>query len=200
MKQDDIYGSLEGQTPLTDHEKLELRPSFSTRGELNEAERLNILSARIWAMRGTVLRRSDLLSDFFGRELHHRMFSQVWGWAGRYRTSERNIGWEWHRIQEGVRVAFEDAVFWLKHETYPLHECAVRLHYQLVVIHPWVNGNGRHARLMADALVASRNEKPLSWGVGANLAATGGARSRYISAIRKADEGNYRHLLRFAMT
>lgn len=198
MKPNEIFGSLDGQTPLTDDERLELRPSFSTRRELNEAERLNINTARIWAMRGAVLGRSDLLTDVFGRELHRRMFNQVWKWAGRYRKTERNLGWEPHRIPEGVRVAFDDTAFRLNHETYPLHECAIRLHHQLAVIHPWVNGNGRHARLMADLLVASGKGKPLTWGAEANLAASGTARSCYIDAIRKADGGDFGHLLKFA--
>ncbi len=198
MTPDDIFESLDGQTPLTDEERHDLRPSFSTRGELNEAERLNINAARLWAMRRAVLRRPDLLTDAFGRDLHRRMFNPVWRWAGRYRTTERNLGWEPHRIPEGVCVAFDDAGYWVEHETYALHECAVRLHHRLVVIHPWANGNGRHARLIADIVIASRNEKPLTWGADTNLAASRTARSRYLDAIRKADSGDFGPLFEFA--
>jgi fido (protein-threonine AMPylation protein) len=90
---DDLWQDEPGQTPLTEEEKLQLRPSLSTRAQLNAGERLNIHAARLWAMRRTVLRRPDLITDAFARELHRRMFNQIWRWAGKYRTSDRNLGW-----------------------------------------------------------------------------------------------------------
>ena len=75
---DDHWQDEPGQTPLTAEEKLQLRPSLSTRAQLNAAERLNIHAARLWAMRKAGLRRPDLLTDAFARELHRRMFNQIW--------------------------------------------------------------------------------------------------------------------------
>ncbi|MEI6105875.1 MAG: mobile mystery protein B, partial [Opitutae bacterium] len=162
------------------------------------AERLNIHAARLWAMRKTVLRRSDLLTDTFARELHRRMFNQIWRWAGKYRTSDRNLGWEWPRIPEGVRALLDDARFWDEHATYPVTEIAVRLHHRMVVIHPWPNGNGRHARLLADILVAARSSPALTWGAQLDLVQPGQARTQYIAALRAADQNDYQPLLAFA--
>lgn len=194
----DLFPVEDGTTPLTPEEQLELIPSLTTRAQLNEVERLGINTARVWAMRPRALTRTDLLSDVFGRELHRRMFRGVWRWAGRYRTTEKNLGWEVARITEGVRNAFDDAQSQLHHTSYPLHEVAVRLHHQLVVIHPWPNGNGRHARLIADIVVASRGGALLTWGAGVNLVAAGEIRARYLSAVRAADGRDFGPLLEFA--
>jgi Fic-DOC domain mobile mystery protein B len=194
----DIFAASEGNTELSEEERLELIPSLTTRAELNAIERLNINAARVWAMRPRALQRPDLLTDAFARELHRRMFNQVWRWAGRYRTTEKNLGWEVHRLTEGVRNAFDDAQYWMQHSTYPLHEAAVRLHHQLVAIHPWPNGNGRHSRLIADLLVVSRGGDELTWGARADLMGAGEMRNRYITAIRAADAGDIVPLMNFA--
>ncbi|MEJ1972963.1 MAG: mobile mystery protein B [Lacunisphaera sp.] len=192
---DDLWLDGPGQTPLTAEEKLQLRPSLSTRAQLNAVERLNIQRARLWAMRKAGLRRTDLLTDTFARELHRRMFNQVWKWAGKYRTTDRNLGWEWPRIPEGMRVLLTDASYWLEQDTYPLAEIAVRLHHRMVVIHLWPNGNGRHARLLADILIAARQAPALTWG--ADLAQPGDARTGYIAALKAADQNDYAPLLAF---
>jgi Fic-DOC domain mobile mystery protein B len=195
---DHLWKAKPGQTELSEREKLDLIPSLITRSQLNEYELLNTASARDWAMSPNVQKRDDLLTDFFARELHRRMFSSVWKWAGKYRTTERNLGWEPHRITEGMRVAFDNARHWVKHDTYSITESAVRLHYQLVAIHPWSNGNGRHARLIADVFMVSRGNSELPWGgTRSDLVNAGTARYHYIEALRKADSGTFQPLLDF---
>ncbi len=195
---DDLFPAEDGDTPLTPEEQLDLIPSLSIRAQLNELERHTIHTTRVWAMRPKSLARPDLLTNTFARELHRRMFHGVWRWAGRYRTTEKNLGWTVPRLTEGVRNAFDDAQSQLTHASYPLHEIAVRLHHRLVVIHPWPNGNGRHARLIADLLGASHSAPPLTWGAGANLVPAGEIRTRYLTAVRAADENNFAPLLAFA--
>ncbi len=196
----DLFEQADAATPLGEEERMALIPSLSTRAELNQFERLNINAARVWAMRRSVLRRTDLLSDTFARELHRRMFNQVWKWAGKYRTSEKNLGWEVPRLAEGVRNAFDDTRAWLEHATYPLPEAAVRLHHRLVLIHPWSNGNGRHSRLIADIIIASRGGAELTWGARQDLVASGEIRQRYINAVRQADQGHFAPLIAFAQS
>lgn len=194
----DLFAQEDNATPLTPEERLDLIPSLTTRAQLNEFERQNILAARKWAMRPAGLRRNDLFDDVFARELHRRMFNQIWRWAGQFRQTEKTIGWDVPRITEGVRNAFEDAKAQLAHESYPLHEVAVRLHHQLVKIHPWPNGNGRHARLVADVMVAARGGADLTWGAGAEIGTEGTTRRRYIEAVRAADRHDLGPLLIFA--
>jgi Fic-DOC domain mobile mystery protein B len=180
---------------ITPEERALLLPSLSTRAQLNEVERLGINAARVWALRATVLQRGDLLTEAFSRELHRRMFGGIWRGAGRYRTTGREPGWEPHRIAEGVGMFLDDTDGWLRFSTYPVHEAAVRLHQRLVAIHPWSNGNGRHARLMADVVVASHGEKPLTWG----SRDPESARRRYAEALRAAETGDVAPLLQFAV-
>ncbi|MDB6170119.1 MAG: mobile mystery protein [Verrucomicrobia bacterium] len=194
----DLFQSDDHATELSAEEKRELIPSLTTRAELNEVERLKIHAARIWAMSARSLHRADLVSDRFGRELHARMFKQVWHWAGQYRKSEKNLGWEVHRLNEGVRNAFDDAQVWLQHGTYPLEESAVRLHHRLVAIHPWPNGNGRHARLVADVVVAAHRGVELTWGAASERVSPDDLRRSYIAAIHQADRGHMGPLLEFA--
>ena len=193
----------EANTPLTPDEERDLIPSISFRSQLNELERLNILSARLWAMRAAARRppgAADIATDFFARELHRRMFCNVWRWAGKYRTTPRNLGWEAHRIAEGMRNLMNDFKTWVELKTYPGHEAVVRLHHRMVAIHPWPNGNGRHSRLMADACLAAfyPAKKPLGWGGAADLIFPGKVRESYIAAVRKADDGDIKPLLDFA--
>jgi len=195
---DNLWQAEHGQTPLDESEMRDLIPSVITRSQLNEYELLNTASAREWAMSSKVQKRDDLLTDFFSRELHRKMFSSVWKWAGKYRTSERNFGWDSHRITEGVRIAFDNVQHWVEHETYPITESAIRLHYHLVAIHPWSNGNGRHARLIADVLMVSCGKKELPWGGSrSDLVKAGTTRQHYINVLRKADRGVFEPLLDF---
>ncbi len=135
----------EGATPLDPDEAEDLLPShIRTRGELNVWEQENILVAAAWVQRA----RAEALDEATIRELHRRMFSETWGWAGRYRTSDKTIGIHWPQIPVAVRNFVEDGRLWLREEVFPPDEAALRLHHRLVQIHPFPNGNGRHATLV----------------------------------------------------
>jgi Fic-DOC domain mobile mystery protein B len=170
-----------------------LIPSYVTlRNERNEAEQANILEAREWAFR----RRRDVLDERFLNRLHERMYGNVWRWAGEYRTSGKNIGVDAYDIPTELRQLLDDCRYWIEHGTYDSGEIAARFHHRLVSIHPYPNGNGRHARLATDLLLRSMGREPFSWG-GGNLVAQGDVRSRYIAALQAADEHDIEPLLRF---
>jgi hypothetical protein len=57
--------------------------------------------------------------------------------------------------------------FWIEHQTYPADEIAVRLHHGLTQIHGFPNGNGRHAREMADLLIERLGGEAFTWAIGA---------------------------------
>jgi Fic-DOC domain mobile mystery protein B len=126
-------------------------------------ERQNILEAYAWALAPNHLRRRNPLSEHYVRDLHLRMFDQTWRWAGVYRTTEKNIGVPHHEIRERLGALIGDARYWVEHGTHPPDELAVRFHHRLVLIHPFANVNGRHARLIADVL-AQREGRPSSPG------------------------------------
>jgi Fic-DOC domain mobile mystery protein B len=186
-----------GATPIESDEAAGLIPSHITmRRELNEWEEANILEAVNWAHKR---KRKDVLSVEFIRRLHREMFNRTWKWAGQFRTTLKNIGLPPVRIQEDVFNLCEDAKLWRAEHTYPEVEIAVRFHHRLVSIHPFPNGNGRHARLMADLLMTTMGKSPLSWGR-VNLTAPGDARRKYIEALQAADRHDMRPLLEFAQS
>lgn len=186
----------DGNTPLSLEELADLIPNLATKEELNEWERENILLAREWATsdRTTPL---AMVSDQYLRKLHQKMFDETWKWAGQYRLTEKNLGVAVHEIRERLMVLFGDVRYWIENKTYPPDEIAVRFHYRLVFIHAFPNGNGRHARLIADVLVMKLGNPAFTWG-SANLVEEGAARTRYLDGIRVADNGDIQRLLQFA--
>jgi len=192
----DIFAADDNSTPLTTEEKNGLKLKWITlRSELNEAEARNIAQAQLWLASN---KKKDVCSDSFLRNLHKKMFGDVWVWAGEYRTTERNIGVAPYQISIKIMQLFDDLKFWIDNKTYSNHEIAVRLHHRLVQIHPFPNGNGRVSRLMADLVLQKLNGTSLYWG-DTNLVNVSEVRSQYIDALRKADAGDYTDLLDFTM-
>jgi Fic-DOC domain mobile mystery protein B len=189
-------GTEDGGTPLSPEELAHLIPNLATKQELNEWERENILQARAWAR----AERSEPIrmpSDEYVRKLHRKMFDQTWRWAGEYRHSERNLGVPVEEIRERLIASFGDVRYWIENRTHPSDEIAVRFHHRLVLIHPFPNGNGRHARLIADILTAKLGAPALTWG-SENLIKMGESRKRYLEALRAADNDDLGPLLLFA--
>lgn len=190
----DIFEADDNSTPLTAEEKDGLKLKWITlRSELNEAEARNIAQAQIWLMSN---KNKDVCSDTFLRELHKKMFGDVWKWAGTYRTSERNIGVVPYQIPIKLMQLFDDVKFWIENKTYSNREIAVRLHHKLVQIHPFPNGNGRISRLMSDLVLEKLEGTKFYWG-NTNLVNVSEVRSAYIAALRKADAGDYSALMEF---
>ena len=128
------------------------------------------------------------------------MLGDVWRWAGKFRTSERNFGIAFYGIPVALRQLLDDTKAWIEYKTYLPDEIAVRFHHRPVQIHPFPNGNGRHARLMADLLVMRLGGERFSWG-GASLQDAGAVRQGYkgyIAALQAADDYDIGPLLSFA--
>lgn len=192
----DIFEADDNSTPLTAEEKNGLKLKWITlRSELNEAEARNIAQAQLWLAAN---KKKDVCSDTFLRNLHKKMFCDVWVWAGEYRITERNIGVAPYQIPMKLMQLFDDLNFWIDNKTYSNHEIAVRLHHKLVQIHPFPNGNGRVSRLIADLVLQELEGKTLYWG-DTNLVDVSEVRRKYIDALRKADAGDYTDLLNFTM-
>ena len=191
----DLFEEPEGATPLDPDEQEGLLLSWvTTRADLNQAEQDNIDSAAAWAFRQ---RNADIASVDFALELHRQMFGEVWAWAGTYRETERNIGIAPHRIGQEMAALFDDVSYWVRESTFDPDEICVRLHHRLAQIHPFPNGNGRLARLMADLLADSLGIEPFSWG-GSSLQGIGELREAYIDALRAADRHDYGPIIQFA--
>ncbi|MGO8672738.1 MAG: mobile mystery protein B [Capsulimonadaceae bacterium] len=190
---DPLFEFDEEGTPLSPEEREGLIPSYITlRRELNEAEQVNIAAAERWAFS----RKRDVLDEVFLKRLHGRMFGDVWQWAGVYRATGKNIGIDAWQIGTQLRQLLDDIRYWQENGTYEPDEIAARFHHRLVWIHPFPNGNGRHARLAADLLLKSMGRDRFTWGQG-NLVDIGKVRSDYIAALRAADGHEFGPLTAF---
>ena len=189
---------IDGQTPLNEEEKDGLRiPSITTREELDEFEQLNIEKAIQWTF-GKKIKTEQLFSEKFIKELHKRMYGDVWKWAGTFRTSEKNLGIKKYLIAIELKQLLDDAIFWKENSVYNPEELAIRFKHRLVSIHCFANGNGRHSRLMADLIMEKLySNNFFSWG-STNLVKATETRSNYIQAVRKADNNDIEPLILFA--
>jgi Fic-DOC domain mobile mystery protein B len=191
----------DGNTPIRPEEAEQLIPRISTMGELNEYEALNILRAREWAFDNRTMKSTDPLEESYVRELHHRMFDNVWKWAGTYRKHELNIGCDSREILQRIPQLLGNVQYWLEHKTFPVEESLVRFHHQLVSkIHPFPNGNGRHARMITDVVAVKLGQPEFTWGAGRDLVVEGDTRAAYLAALRALDanENDVKLLLYFA--
>ena len=184
----------DASTPLSNEERDGLKLSYvTTRGDLNAAEQANILRAE---SRYFKRRSNQVLDRDFINTLHQTMFGTVWTWAGKYRTTGKNIGVDAYRIQTDVQELIDDVTFWIENNTYEPDEIAARFHHRLVAIHPYPNGNGRHARLAADLLLKEAGRPRFTWGR-MNLTDAAKTRAEYVAALRAADGHDYGPLLTF---
>jgi len=186
----------EGTTPLDPDELEGLRYTHITnRGELNELEQANIVEGLQWLQK---LKTRDLLTEKFVLDLHQHLFGQVWEWAGSFRKTEKNIGVDPVQISIQLKQLLDDTNYWIEKDTYSAKELAARFHHKLVFIHPFANGNGRHARIMADAILTKiMNVAAIDWSGGYRLDAMNQRRQQYIGALKAADRYDFDQLLKF---
>ncbi len=187
----------EGASPIDDIS--ELLQKITTRGELNDAEALNIVNADEWLY---TVRIDDLFTVRFYCELHARMYDQVWSWAGKFRTQTAvvtNIGSAPQDVARHLgQVALEFNREWkARTDTNDLISFIARYHHALVLVHPFNNGNGRWSRLACDAVVARLTDHPpIVWATDI-LAVDSEQRRVYIEALRRADAHDFQPLINY---
>ena len=164
---------------------------ITTKQELNVWESRNILDA---VKKNLSKRTGFKIDEARLKKLHRDMFNRTWKWAGKYRASHVNIGIAPGHIPVEVRKLCDDAAYWDAHNVYDEYECSARIHHRLVKIHPFYNGNGRHARLAADIYLYNKNKKLPVW-PGAEIIKPVGFRERYIKALQDADNGDYKGII-----
>ncbi len=128
------------------------------------------------------------------------MFNDVWSWAGKFRKTNKNIGVGKYQIGIKLRQLIDDCKYWINNKTYSDKEIAIRFKHELVSIHLFPNGNGRHSRLMADIMMKNIFKKSIfSWGQ-KNLVNKSSARKHYIKSLKNADNGAINDLIEFAVS
>lgn len=168
-------------TTLSDDEMAGLKvPNIETLAQLNALEARNIIKARIY--------RCNPLDVGSLSTLHKKMFGDVWQWAGRYRTSEKNIGVAPNEVAARLAQHLDQICGFIEFQSYPHVEILARYHHGLVFVHPFANGNGRWARLATDSLATRIKHTRVEW------RADDADREAYIDALRQADSKNFQVL------
>jgi Fic-DOC domain mobile mystery protein B len=141
---------------------------------------------------------TEWLTDELIRRVHFDMFGEIWEWAGKYRTDSVNIGVDFHLIPEQIKLLYGDFNYWNSDKgAMPPLEIAARLQNRLTRIHPFKNGNGRHARMITDIFFHSVKHPLPKWPQIQLMSEGDQVRSRYIEAMKAADKEDYRELMAF---
>ena len=184
----------EGATPIEDISDL-VPGGLLTYQDLCAAEAENILKAVNLHLKRRKNPKKNWLTEEYIRKVHRDMFKSVWRWAGTYRKSELNIGVPAHSVREEIAKLSQDAAFWSSEKAnMPVLERAIRIHHRLTWIHPFSNGNGRHARMISDIYLYAHDHPRPIWSE-TSLSAPGETRSQYLKAVREADRGNFKPLI-----
>ena len=187
-----------GATPIDESEADGLIPSHITlKKELDEYETVNIAQARVWAFSR---KKSGWLSTRYIQQVHKKMLEGVWKWAGSFRKTNKNIGIDWPLISIELKNLCDDTQYWLKHQTFENSELYARFHHRLVSIHPFPNGNGRHARLMTEIMAfQTETSIKLTWG-STRKETSQSIRKEYKKSLQAADKDDYNHLIAFIVS
>ena len=189
----------EGATKL-DPDKIQglLIDTISTQAELNFAEQQSIIESSKWIFETN---HKNILNDQFFKNLHRKMFESVWRWAGKHRTTSKNIGVEPYKISTEIKKLCDDCEYWIENQTYDWNEIAARFHHKVVWIHPFANGNGRFSRILTDILLKKYQQPSLTWGRNTyskdDFSSESVLRTEYILSLREADNKKFQKLIHF---
>lgn len=158
-------------------------------------EAQNILKASIDYLSTIPNKKSAPFDYDFFLKLHKEMFDDVWDWAGKMRIVELNFGVKAYLVNAEVKKLADDLHFWQSNKSFDTIEIAARLHHRAVVIHPFLNGNGRWSRMLANIYLKQNGLEPTKWNENL-LAKKNIHRGDYIQALKQADNGNYKPLIK----
>ena len=189
------HSHIPGTTPLDDISGLK-KTYIRTREQLFEAEFENISNAIFKYLSQKPSKRTAPYNLLWIKNLHKEMFGDVWCWAGEIRKTEKNIGLKMplHQIEVELQKML-DALFVWKEGGMDIIEQAAMLHHKAVQIHPFENGNGRWARLLANIWLKLHDAPVTLWPVSEMSSGTSFIRDDYLNAIKAADNYDYKLLI-----
>lgn len=178
-------------TPINDVSDLKLTGITSYKALCNQ-EAESILKAK-----GKFFRKKTgplIVSEGLIKKIHIEMFGPIWKWAGKYRKTITNIGVKPYLVPIELIKLCNDLSYW-EENRWGLIERGAHLHHRLVAIHPFENGNGRHARFISDLYLYSYGYPTPKWPVeiGENI----DLRTEYIQALKEGDRGNIKPLISY---
>lgn len=158
-----------GETPLDGDELDALLPTLRevlgevpTNAELYDLEQAvqdEVAEELLTSVIEGSLLLDELLSDQFVRELHRRLYGDIWRWAGAFRSRELNIGVAPEQIAVDLRTSLDTIGYrWRATGDWTPRQLGIAVHAETVRIHPFTDGNGRTTRLLADLVFAATQD------------------------------------------
>jgi Fic-DOC domain mobile mystery protein B len=181
------WQSAPGATPIADRSGLKIK-SIVLLKDLYEFEARNIERATLKYLVQGSSRKKARFDLSWALKLHREMFGMVWAWAGKPRTCDLNLGVPWPHVETSLQTLFGNLAFW-ENSGMDVHEQAARLHHEAARIHPFLNGNGRWARMLGNIWLRRCGQAPTQWPSDASGPGTT-IRPVYLAALQAADGGD----------
>jgi fido (protein-threonine AMPylation protein) len=152
-----------GETPLEGEELDALLPAIrALLGEnitkaavfdLEQGVQEQVTERTLTAVLAGDISLDQLLTDAFVRELHRDLYADIWVWGGVQRIREINIGVAPEQISIQLRESLDTIRYrWANTFDWTPRVLGIAAHADVVRIHPFVDGNGRSTRLLADLI------------------------------------------------
>ena len=182
-----------GETPVDPDDLAALTPTAleilgnqPTRASLYDLEQqvlVDVGSELLGQIAEGDLELDEVLTDYFLRDLHERLYGDFWTWAGAYRRRELSIGVAPEAIASELRVSLDNLAYrWANAHDLTPRILGMAVHADTVRVHPFTDGNGRTTRLFADLVfLAAQDAEVLfeyDWSVD---------KPRYIDLLRQYD-------------
>ena len=169
--------------------------SIKTRRQLNEAEFESILRV---TEKYLLSKPSHKLAPFtFGwlLDLHREMLGSIWSWAGEIRTTQKNIGVSPNIVTAELGVIAIESEKRHSETGELVIATAAEFHHRAVWVHPFEDGNGRWARLLANIWLMQHDQPVTIWPSTDLRDTESPIRGEYIAAMKQADLRNYGPLI-----
>ncbi len=159
-------------------------PTNATLYDLEQAVLSDVSERELNAVIEGDLTLDDLLTDRYLRSLHAALYGDIWTWAGRFRTRELNIGVAPTQLSTQLRESLDTIRYrWTHTSDWNARQLGIVVHAETVRIHPFIDGNGRTTRLLADlTFLATQEAEPLQtydWRID---------KTQYIALLREYDQ------------
>lgn len=190
----DLNRGLEGETPLADISGLKLK-WVRTVSDLSKVEFTNVGKA---IYKHTVRKPTNRTAPFTSLwmcRVHKDMYADVWTWAGIPRKTALNIGVTWEQVEVSLEQLAADLQAWQAGADFDLIAQAATMHHRAVQIHPFLNGNGRWARLLANIWLLKHGSEATRWPEAGMVKHASPIRGHYIAALKEADRGDLEPLI-----
>ena len=170
--------------------------NIETKGELDARVQANLESGLAWlADRGDA---ADILGPAFFKELHFRLFGEVWRRAGNLREAEQQGGADPDVIDQQLEALLDNARFWAANGVYPALEAAALFHHRLARLRFFDLGNTHHAAIATDLFLRKYFDfPPVTAARGKDIKMSDQRRKLYADALTAADGGDITPLMDF---